>query len=151
MKPCLALLLLCLGVPAAAADGDAAAQVRATEQAFADTMAARDFDAFQAFLDPEAVFFAGPRALRGKAAVAAAWSSYFASPEPPFSWRPAIVEVLDSGDLALSSGPVFAPGGDCVGTFTSIWRRTAEGAWRIIFDKGSPACEPPPPEPPPDP
>jgi hypothetical protein len=26
-------------------------------------------------------------------------------------------------------------------TCTSIWRREANGAWRIIFDRGSPFCD----------
>jgi hypothetical protein len=55
---------------------------------------------------------------------------------PPFSWKPDVIEVLPSGKLALSSGPVFNPKGEQVGTFSSIWRRESEGSWKIIFDKG---------------
>jgi ketosteroid isomerase-like protein len=40
----------------------------------------------------------------------------------------------------LSSGPVYAPDGRCVATFTSIWRRESRGRWRIVFDKGAPVC-----------
>jgi len=50
------------------------------------------------------------------------------------------VEVLDSGTLALSTGPVHDPGGKRIGTFSSIWRREADGSWRIVFDKGCPVC-----------
>ena len=114
--------------------------VRATEQAFAQTMADRDFDAFKTFLSPEAVFFSGDRALRGAEDVANAWKPYFDGPQPPFSWRPETVEVLASGSLALSSGPVFDPAGQRVGTFNSIWRRDASGGWKIVFDKGEKAC-----------
>ena len=136
-----------IGSLAAAEPGPLALRqdVRATEQAFAQSMADRDFDAFRTFLAPEAVFFSGDRALRGAEAVAAAWQAYFDGPEPPFSWRPDIVEVLDSGELALSSGPVFDPGGQRVGTFSSIWRLEPDGQWRIVFDKGSRDC--PEPEP----
>jgi ketosteroid isomerase-like protein len=48
------------------------------------------------------------------------------------------VEVLDSGTLALSAGPVRDPKGQQIGTFNSIWRREADGSWKIIFDKGCP-------------
>ncbi|HPA52918.1 MAG TPA: DUF4440 domain-containing protein, partial [Thermoanaerobaculia bacterium] len=58
----------------------------------------------------------------------------------PFSWEPALVEVLDSGTLALSTGPVRDPAGKETGTFTSIWRREGPGTWRIVFDKGNPVC-----------
>lgn len=127
--------------PAAGAQASAREAVEATEIAFARTMADRDFDAFKRFLSTEAVFFAGDTALRGADAVAAAWKPYFEGEDPPFSWRPETVEVLDSGTLALSSGPVHDPDGRRVGTFNSIWRKNASGEWRIVFDKGATACE----------
>jgi ketosteroid isomerase-like protein len=55
------------------------------------------------------------------------------------------VQVLESGTLALSTGPVRDPKGKLVGRFSSIWRREAPGVWRIIFDHGSDVCEPPRP------
>ncbi len=111
-------------------------EVRASERAFAKTMADRDAAAFSTFIADEAVFFGGKGAIRGKAAVIAAWKPYFEGPQAPFSWAPEQVEVLPSGSLAISSGPVFAPGGEKVASFTSIWRREAPGVWRILFDKG---------------
>lgn len=110
-------------------------QVRQTETAFATTMADRDHAAFVSFLADETVFF-GKGVLRGKEAVARAWKPFYEGAAAPFSWRPETVEVLDSGSLALSSGPVFDPNGRQTGTFTSIWRREAGGAWKIVFDKG---------------
>ena len=84
-------------------------QVFKTENAFAKAMATRDFRAFESFLSQEAVFFSGPVPLRGKAAVAAFWKQFFEKPEAPFSWEPERVEVLESGTLALSTGPVRDP------------------------------------------
>jgi len=110
--------------------------VRDTERAFAATMAARDHAAFTRFLSAETVFFAGTRALRGRDAVANAWKPFYDGPVAPFSWSPETVEVLDSGQLALSSGPVHDPAGKRIATFTSIWRQEAPGVWRIVFDKG---------------
>lgn len=117
-------------------------QVADTERAFARTMAQRDHVAFVTFLADETVFFNGEKPLRGKAAVAAAWQPFYEKPEPPFSWEPATVEVLDSGTLALSSGPVHDPSGKQIATFTSIWRQEAPGVWRIVFDKGCGYCPP---------
>ncbi len=111
-------------------------QVRETERAFAKTMADRDAAAFSTFIADEAVFFGRSGAIRGKGAVIAAWKPYFGGPKAPFAWAPDQVEVLPSGTLAISSGPVFAPGGEKVASFTSIWRREASGVWRIVFDKG---------------
>lgn len=126
--------------------GELQDQVRETERAFAATMAERDHQAFSSFLSAEAIFFAGEAPLRGKQAVADAWAPYFEGTDAPFSWEPQTVEVLESGSLALSSGPVYDPAGNTVATFQSIWRREADGAWKIIFDKGSAACRPEPAE-----
>jgi ketosteroid isomerase-like protein len=114
-------------------------QVFAVERAFARTMADRDLKAFSGFLSDEAVFFSGTTTLRGKQQITEAWATYFAEPAPPFSWDPDQVVVLESGTLALSTGPVVDPSGKVVGRFNSIWRLEAPGVWKIVFDKGSPA------------
>jgi ketosteroid isomerase-like protein len=110
--------------------------VFAAERAFAATMRDRDHAAFQQFLSKEAVFFNGREAVRGAARVADAWKAFFEGPTAPFSWEPDTVEVLDSGTLAISSGPIRGPDGTRVGTFNSIWRKDADGRWRVVFDKG---------------
>ena len=115
-------------------------QLRNTETAFARTMADRDHAAFASFLAEETVFYGGAGELRGKQAVADAWKKFYETREAPFSWRPEVVSVLDSGTLGLTSGPVFDPAGKQTGTFTSIWRRTADGRWEIVFDRGCPYC-----------
>jgi len=115
-------------------------QVTDTERAFAKSMAQRDFEAFVTFLSDEAVFFAGETPLRGKQVVADTWKPFYEGQEAPFSWEPEHVEVLESGTLALSSGPVFDPQGKQVATFNSVWRLESNGEWRIVFDKGNAAC-----------
>ncbi|MDH3646883.1 MAG: nuclear transport factor 2 family protein [Gammaproteobacteria bacterium] len=115
--------------------------VTATEIAFAQTMADRDFEAFKTFLSEEAIFMSGDQPLRGKTRVAQVWQGYFESAEAPFSWDPERVVVLESGGLAMSFGPVKGADGSLVGTFTSIWQHEADGRWRIIFDKGGCACD----------
>jgi ketosteroid isomerase-like protein len=112
-------------------------QVFAAESTFAASMADRDTAAFARFVSPEAVFF-GRTVLRGKVAVVDGWRRFFEGPTAPFSWKPEVVEVLESGTLALSSGPVLGPDGKQIGTFSSIWRREGDGGWRVIFDKGCP-------------
>ena len=120
----------------------AQAEVLAAERAFARTMADRDHAAFARFLAEEAVFFSGEQATRGRAAVAASWARLYAGPTPPFSWEPDQVQVLDSGTLALSTGPVRDPSGKVIARFNSVWRREAPGVWKVVFDKGSPVCAP---------
>ncbi len=114
-----------------------AAVVRAREVAFAKTMADRDHSAFATFISEEALFL-GATVLRGRGAVAAGWKPFFEGPQAPFSWEPERVEVIDSGTLAISTGPVRNPQGERVGTFNSTWRLEADGQWRVILDIGCP-------------
>jgi ketosteroid isomerase-like protein len=126
--------------PTAPASAALRERVASTERAFARSMAERNHTAFAALLAEDAVFFGPREVLRGKAAVAAGWKRYFEAPDAPFSWSPDAVEVLDSGTLAFSSGPVLDPKGARVGTFNSVWRLERDGSWRIVFDKGCPPC-----------
>jgi ketosteroid isomerase-like protein len=111
-------------------------QVFAAESSFAASMARRDFDAFASHVSPEAIFFGDTTVMRGKEAVLNGWRRFFQKPDAPFSWKPDVIEVLQSGNLAISNGPVFDPAGKRVGNFSSIWRREPDGSWKIIFDKG---------------
>lgn len=140
LRVTLATLLLAALPAAAQTPSELAGEVRAAETAFAATMAARDFTAFASFIADEAVFFGNAGPLRGKTAVLDGWKGYYDGAAAPFSWAPEVVEVLASGTLALSSGPVLDETGKLIGTFNSIWRRDADGHWRVIFDKG---CPPP--------
>ena len=124
----------------AASNAGLTEHVRATERAFAKTMADRDAAAFAKFLSRDTVFMSGGKALRGSAEVAKAWQRYFSGPVP-FSWEPENVEVVGSGNLAMSSGPVRDPSGKRTGTFNSVWRLESGGKWKIVLDNGCPACD----------
>ena len=113
------------------------AEVFAAERAFARSMAERDFAAFGRYVAEDCVFF-GQSALHGREAVLAAWKPFFDGAQAPFSWEPDQVEVLASGDLALSTGLVKNPAGTVTARFNSIWQRQADGRWQVIFDKGGP-------------
>jgi ketosteroid isomerase-like protein len=112
------------------------------ERAFAASMAKRDLGAFSALLSTEAVFFSSPdglRVLRGRSAIVEGWKRFFEGPTPPFSWSPETAQVLDSGTLAMTTGPVRDENGKQTGRFSSVWRLEADGQWRVIFDRGC-AC-----------
>ena len=137
----LALLTTGAGAPrVGAASHDALAdEVRAREIAFAQTMADRDHAAFATFVSKEALFV-DASVLRGREAVAEAWKPLFDGPEAPFSWEPERVEVVDSGTLAISTGPVRNAHGERIGTFNSTWRLDDDGEWRVVIDIGCPPC-----------
>jgi ketosteroid isomerase-like protein len=133
-----AAALLASGVAAQSSLEQRREEVFAAERAFARSMADRDFAAFGRYIADDCVFFSADTPLRGRAAVLAAWKAFFDGPSAPFSWEPDQVEVLASGDLALSTGPVKNPEGAVTARFNSIWQRQADGRWRVVFDKGGP-------------
>jgi ketosteroid isomerase-like protein len=133
-------ILGCSKSPLLPTEAESRLQVMAIETAFAKTMSDRDFDAFSTFIADDAVFFAGDDPLRGKQQVISWWARYYTEQDAPFSWEPRDVEILDSGLLAHSSGPVRDPDGNVIGQFNSIWQNDGAGTWRVIFDKGSDVC-----------
>ncbi|MED5621219.1 YybH family protein [Ideonella sp. BN130291] len=116
-------------------------QVFAAERAFAKTMADRDLKAFASFVAEDTVWFSGPTPLHGRDAVVAFWKRFFEKPQAPFSWEPDQVEVLDSGTLAHSSGPVRDPEGKVFNRFNTVWRQESPGVWRVVFDRGDTPCD----------
>lgn len=137
----LSVWFLMASTAAASSNAELKQQVADTERAFAATMKARDHAAFTSFLADDTVFFSGPTPLHGKQAVAQFWKKLYEKPDAPFSWKPEKVEVLASGNLAISIGPVYDPAGKLVGRFSSIWQRQPAGGWKIIFDHGWDECE----------
>ena len=136
---CLMLAVLAGSTAANAREttGELRKQVMEAERAFAATMKTRDFNGFVRYLADEAIFMSPQGALRGKAAIANGWRQYYTREQAPFSWEPEEVEVVDSGTLAYSGGPVYDPSGKRIGRFNSIWRLKAPGQWEVVFDRGS--------------
>ena len=134
-------LLLASALATAETNADLKDQVRRTETAFAKTLADRDPAAFANFLASETIFMSNGNVTRGSKAVIERWKKFFDGAKAPFSWAPENVEVLDSGTLAMSSGPVRDPDGKRIGTFNSVWRLERSGQWKIVLDNGCPACD----------
>jgi uncharacterized protein (TIGR02246 family) len=138
--------LLCI---AASACADTADTVRCSEIAFSHSAEQQDAAAFASFIDDDARFVGGS-VMRGPAEIAEAWSVFFADDGPTITWCPPFVEVLEDGTLALTRGPYKMVTTDEQGTetehwgtFNSIWRRQADGSWKIVFDAGNDAARPP--------
>ena len=112
-----------------------AADVKAAEIAFAKTMADRKLDRFGGFVADDAVFN-GSKPHIGKAAVIESWKAFFDGPQAPFSWAPDAVAPTADGRYAISTGLARDPAGKVISRFTSIWRKDADGHWRVVADQG---------------
>jgi len=110
-------------------------EVKAAETALAKTMADRKLDRFGDFVAEDAVFN-GNKPHIGKAAVIEAWRGFFESPQAPFSWAPDAVAPTADGRYAVSTGLARDPAGKVISRFTSIWRKDADGHWRVVADQG---------------
>ena len=122
-------------LPTAADLAAAAADVKAAEIAFARTMADRKLDQFAGFVAEDAVFN-GTTPHIGRAAVVETWKPFFAKPAAPFSWAPDAVAPTADGRYAISTGLARDPKGNVISRFTSIWRKDADGKWRVVADQG---------------
>jgi ketosteroid isomerase-like protein len=141
MKTAVIIVLnLILAASAAAGPAD---EVRCREIGFSKSVEAQDHELFASFIDPDARFVS-VGVNRAREAIADAWNVFFTGDLPSIKWRPQIVEVLESGDLALSRGPYQIIDRDedgeirkGWGTFNSVWRLTEDGEWLVVFDAGS--------------
>ena len=135
------LLLVAVG-----ATGDAVVrEVTCAEVAFSQSAERRDLAAFAAHVAPAAVFAGGGAPLRGREAIAAAWSESFFQPDSArITWRPGIVEADAGGTLVMSTGPyrIDTADGSQWGRFSSIWQQQPDGGWQVIFDNGMPGAGP---------
>jgi ketosteroid isomerase-like protein len=58
---------------------------------------------------------------------------------PAFAWEPRTGDVADSGDLGYLTGPVKYPQPDGSlrhGCYFSVWKKQADGSYRVILDVG---------------
>jgi len=112
----------------------------AAESAFSRSMQDRDLEKFASLIAPDAVFINGGEPLRGRPAILAHWKKFFQSPEPPFAWRPEIVEISEADGLGYTEGPVLAPTGTVIARFYSTWKLQPDDRWLVVFDNGYEVC-----------
>ena len=127
---------------ASARRAEAVAAVRAADSALQRAVATRDAERTAAFYAEDAALLpVAEPAITGRAAIRAEWVKLFAIPGFTNVARLVQVEVSESGDLAYTRGTyasgLTAPDGKPVterGKWVSIWRRQADGAWRVVVD-----------------
>ncbi|HEX7151861.1 MAG TPA: alpha/beta fold hydrolase [Thermoanaerobaculia bacterium] len=119
------------------AAADPVEEVRQAEIAFAKAFGDHNLAAFSELVAEDATFFNALGTQRGKKAVVEAWGRMVNAPEAPFSWGPERVAV--AGEVAFSTGPIYDPRGKLSAYYTSMWRKQADGKWKVVFDgPGSP-------------
>jgi ketosteroid isomerase-like protein len=123
----------------------AEAAITKADEAFCQAVTDRRLDRFLAFVADDATFSGGtPQQLRGRDAVARAWAPYFAEGGPTLVWKPLSAKVLVGGDLGYTLGAYtrHAIGADGKpvtgrGNYLTVWKKQADGSWKVVFDTGS--------------
>ncbi|MGH9580966.1 MAG: YybH family protein, partial [Terriglobales bacterium] len=117
-----------------------------SERAFARTSVEKGIrHAFLEFLAEDAVLFR-PGPVPG-----VQWLNQNPSDPGRLSWEPSYAEVSQAGDLGFTTGPYEYRGvGEKprvgYGHFVSVWKKQADGTWRVAIDFGSPHPKPEQPE-----
>ncbi len=111
------------------------AAVRQADEAWAKAVESKSVERTIALYDAEAV--TGGSAMmpaRGLAAVRAMWVKAFAEPDFFLTWKADKVVVTESGTIAYSSGSWRMAGPNATGPYLAVWRRQADGQWKVLID-----------------
>ena len=121
-------------------------EVWARELSFAQSVADHDAKAFAAHIETDAAFGASqPQPTRGREEIARRWAGIVEGKRLKLSWYPTRTTIGPGSakDVAWSSGPSLFEDLDPkstqryrIGAFHSVWRRGADGTWRVLFDDG---------------
>jgi hypothetical protein len=104
----------------------------AAERAFAARAQVEgQWTAFRATAAPDAIMLA-PGPVNAHQFLA----RFTSDPKVAVMWWPARVWTSCDGSMAVTTGPWVRRGGTQVGTFTTVWRREANGQWRWVYDNG---------------
>lgn len=110
------------------------------ELSFARSVADHDAAAFARHLHPDAAFGVSQKPTRGREAITREWAPLIEGTALRLSWYPAVVTVGGDGRTAYSSGPALyedpKTGEARIGRFGSVWHRSDEGQWQVLFDDG---------------
>lgn len=156
MRPLLRALALSplLAMACAPAAPDAAAvreSLLAADRAFAAATAERGLEGWMSAFDTTGIQMEADRPFTpGLAAVRATMAPAFADTAWHLTWEPTMAFASAAGDLGYTLGTWRSSraGPDGVaevhtGKYVTIWRRQADGGWRVVFDGGNPDTAPP--------
>jgi len=99
------------------------------------------------FSSDGAMISQGAGELRGHAAIQGAMEEAFSDPTYRLTWEPLRAEISRAGDLGYTVGRYTSSRvgslGQTIrssGMYVSIWRRQADGSWKVEMDLGTPTA-----------
>ncbi|HQR17563.1 MAG TPA: DUF4440 domain-containing protein [Gemmatimonadales bacterium] len=143
-------LAACAPKPTPPNAADVRASLIAADQAFAAATATKGlegwmsaFDSTAIQMEPDVPFTPGLGAIR------AAMAPAFADTSWRLTWVPTMAFASEAGDLGYTLGTWQSTryndqgrGQVSTGKYVTIWRKQADGGWKVVFDGGNPDTSP---------
>ena len=125
------------------------AQLLEADRAFAADAAESGVDGWVRWFAPHGAQLIEGGEVRGLEAIRELMTPAFADPSFSLSWEPTYAEIAASGDLGYTLGRYVRRGSDgkggsleATGQYFTVWKRGADGEWRVAVDGGVPDPEP---------
>ncbi len=121
-------------------------EMQQLETRFMQSVARGGLDAWvAAFSDSAVIFRADHQILRGHAVIREGMATVFSDSSVHVVWRPTGGAISASHDLGYTFGYYRWTHRDAAGTvqlldegkYFTVWRKEADGVWRVTFDTGS--------------
>ncbi len=146
---CLAFTLLGCRAPVQEGPPDASALMEA-DRAFAAAVAVGGSEAWASwFAEDGAMIQPGVGEIRGRGEILSSMAG-LDEPGVSLTWEPLRADIAASGDLGWTTGSYrsLSTGADGEvragqGRYVTIWRRQADGSWKVAIDLGNPTEAPP--------
>src|SRR5215471_3252585 len=105
---------------------------------------------FASFYTADASFYPqGLPVVKGRDAIRATFEQLASAPGFAISWTVASSQIAAAGDIAYTTGPyeVKVAGGGEKGKYVTVWKKQADGGWKVTNDIFNADETPPPPAP----
>jgi len=128
------------------------ASLMAADEAFAAATAEHGLEGWMAAFDSSAIQMEPDLPFTpGIGAVRASMGPAFADSTFRLTWRPTLAFASADGDLGYTLGvwqsrrhTADGKGQVATGKYVTIWRKQADGSWKVVFDGGNPDSSPQP-------
>ncbi|MFN7953155.1 MAG: DUF6265 family protein [bacterium] len=127
-----------------------APELEEADRAFAADVDSRGADAWVEVFDEAGGMESDGKRVAGKDAIRAAMTPLLSDRKARLQWAPLASGLSPAGDLGYTVGAwalrKYTDGTwrtHATGSYVTVWRRAADGAWKVLFDAGE--DDPPPP------
>jgi len=130
-------------------DDDPAQALLEADRLFAEETTERSVDGWLAWFEADGTMVQGTGEVRGHDAIRDMMTPFFADSTIQLLWGPVRAEISEDNDLGYTIGTYRVTRVGVAedepplshGMYLTVWRRQADGAWKVAADIGAPAGE----------